>query len=65
MQAQTPEVSSEKANTAKNFTVHEWEGLLRGRAMPGDIYVNEPMAAYLHRKFQALIDALEIGRAHV
>lgn len=36
---------------SKNFTVEEWAGLLAGRAMPGDILVNESMAAYLHRKF--------------
>lgn len=41
---------------SKNFSLHSWEGILRGRAMPGDILGGETTAAYIHRKFQELID---------
>ena len=44
---------------SENFTQVEWDGLLRGKAMPGDIFVGEQMSSYLHRKFQDLIDANE------
>ena len=36
------------------MTVFEMQGVLRGKAIPGDIKVNESLAAYLVRK---LVDA--------
>ncbi|MCY1286651.1 hypothetical protein D9M70_356270 [compost metagenome] len=49
----------------RNFSPIEWEGLLRGRAMPGDILVNESMANYLHRRVQKIVDERDDLRSQV
>ncbi|WP_409259403.1 hypothetical protein [Pseudomonas sp. KCJK9009] len=38
----------------EQFTVHELEAMLKGRAIPGNKRVNETIAQYLHREIQAL-----------
>ncbi|WP_282338526.1 hypothetical protein [Pseudomonas sp. PS02288] len=59
MQAQTPNGSGAEATTNTNFSLEAWEGLMRGRALPGDILDGQTLGNYLHRKFQALIDENE------
>jgi hypothetical protein len=39
---------------SEQFTVHEWEGVLRGRAIPADSLCGETTARYVHRKFSEL-----------
>lgn len=36
---------------SEQFTVREWEGVLRGGAIPGDSLCGETTARYVHRKF--------------
>ncbi len=48
---------------SENFSIHSWEGILRGQAMPGDIRCGETTAAYVHRKLQELIDERDAALA--
>ncbi|MFT2185629.1 hypothetical protein [Pseudomonas kurunegalensis] len=38
----------------EQFTLHELEAALKGRAMPGDLRCGESIAQYLHREIQRL-----------
>lgn len=38
----------------EQFTLVELEGMLKGRAMPGDLRCGESIVQYLHRQIQAL-----------
>jgi hypothetical protein len=38
----------------EQLTVHEWEAVLRGAAIPADMLPGETTARYVHRKFEAL-----------
>jgi hypothetical protein len=38
----------------EQFTLVELEGMLKGRAMPGDLRCGESIAQYLHRGIQRL-----------
>jgi hypothetical protein len=40
--------------TIERLTLVELEGMLKGRAMPGDLHCGESIAQYLHREIQAL-----------
>ncbi|MFK3943953.1 hypothetical protein ACI2KC_20080 [Pseudomonas monteilii] len=40
--------------TIERLTLVELEGMLKGRAMPGDLRCGESIAQYLHREIQAL-----------
>lgn len=40
--------------TIERLTLAELEGMLKGRAMPGDLRCGESIAQYLHREIQAL-----------
>ena len=43
----------------EQFTVHEWKGVLRGRAIPADSLCGETTARYVHRKLAELADENE------
>ncbi|MGW9902494.1 hypothetical protein [Cronobacter sp. 153480017-3] len=43
--------------------LHEMEGFLRGKCVPGDMLVNETDAQYLVRKFTDLNDRIEVTTA--
>lgn len=38
----------------EQFTLHELEAALKGRAIPGDLRCGESIAQYLHREIQRL-----------
>lgn len=38
----------------EQFTIHELEAALQGRAKPGDLRCGESIAQYLHREIQSL-----------
>lgn len=38
------------------LTVHEWDAIVRGRAVPADLFVGESVGQYVHRKVGKLID---------
>ncbi len=38
----------------EQFTLDELEGMLKGRAIPGDLHYSESIGQYLHRQIQAL-----------
>ncbi|WP_438284233.1 hypothetical protein [Pseudomonas alabamensis] len=38
----------------EQFTLGELEGMLKGRAFPGDLRYGETIAQYLHREIQVL-----------
>lgn len=39
----------------EQFTLHELEAALKGRAIPGDLRCGESIAQYLHREIQRLV----------
>lgn len=38
------------------LTVHEWDAIVRGRAVPADLFVGESVGHYVHRKLGKLIE---------
>ncbi len=38
------------------LTVHEWEAIIKGRAIPADLFVGESTGHYVHRKIGKLIE---------
>lgn len=38
------------------LTVHEWDAIVRGRAVPADLFVGESVGHYVHRKFGKLLE---------
>jgi hypothetical protein len=38
------------------LTVHEWDAIVRGRAVPVDLFVGESVGHYVHRKLGKLIE---------
>lgn len=38
------------------LTVHEWDAIVRGRAVPADLFVGESFGHYVHRKFGKLLE---------
>lgn len=48
-----------------NVTEHEMRGLLAGKCVPGDMLVNEELASYLVRKFEALQQKLDAAQEEI
>lgn len=41
------------------LTVHEWDAIVRGRAVPADMFVGESVGQYVHRKIAKLTEQRE------